>query len=83
MNALAFSRTNFVFIRLTDHGVEESKRHDLALEKLQRAKNEWNRDQIKRLDFINKRLREKMRQRYTSTMLMKQCLNTIEYLRNK
>ena len=83
VNALAFSRTNFVFIRLTDHGAEESKRHDLALEKLQRAKNEWNRDQVKRLDFINKRLREKMRQRYTSTRLMKQCLNTIKYLRNK
>ena len=38
---------------------------------------------MKRLDFINKRLREKMRQGHTSTMLMKQCLNTIEYLQNK
>ena len=34
MNALAFSGTNFVFNRLTDHGVEERKRHDLALERL-------------------------------------------------
>ena len=59
MNALAFSGTNFVFSRLTDHGEEERKRHDLALEKLQRARDEWNKDRMKRLDFINKRLREK------------------------
>ena len=59
MNALAFSGTNFVFSRLTDHGAEERKIHDLALEKLQRARDEWNRNRTKRLDFINKRLREK------------------------
>ena len=59
VNALAFSGTNFVFSRLTDHGAEERKRHDLALEKLQRARDEWNRDRMKRLDFMNKRLREK------------------------
>ena len=34
VNASAFSGTNFVFSRLTDHGEEERKRHDLALEKL-------------------------------------------------
>ena len=39
-NALAFSSTNFVFSQLTDHGEEERKRHDLALEKLQKAKDE-------------------------------------------
>ena len=59
VNALVFSGTNFVFSRLTDHGAEERKRHDLALEKLQRARDEWNRDRMKRLDFMNKRLREK------------------------
>ena len=59
VNALAFSGNNFFFSRLTDHGAEERKRHDLALEKLQRARDEWNRDRTKRLDFINKRLREK------------------------
>ena len=35
------------------------KRHDLALEKLPRARDKWNKDRIKQLDFINKRLREK------------------------
>ena len=59
VNALSFSGTNFVFSRLTDHGAEERKRHDLALEKLQRARYEWNRDQMKCLDFMNKRLPEK------------------------
>ena len=74
VNALAFSGTNFVFSRLTYHDAEERKRHDLALEKLQRAKDEWNRDRMKRLDFMNKRQREKMRREHTLTMLMKQCL---------
>ena len=59
VNALAFNGTNFVFSRLTDHGAKECKRHDLALKKLQRARDEWNKDRIKRLAFINKRLREK------------------------
>ena len=56
---LAFSSTNFVFSRLTDHGAEERIRHDLALKKIQRERDEWNRYQMKQLDFINKILREK------------------------
>ena len=44
VNALAFSGTNFVLSRLTVHGAEERKRHDLALKKLQRAIDEWNGD---------------------------------------
>ena len=59
VNALAFSGTNFVVSTLTDHGAKERKRHDLAEEELQKAKNKWNEDCMKRLDFINKRLREK------------------------
>ena len=34
VNALAFSGTNFVFSRLTDHGAEERKRQDLTLQNL-------------------------------------------------
>ena len=59
MNALAFNGTNFFFSKLTDYGEKERKRHDLALEKLQRARDKRNKDRMKRLDFINKRLREK------------------------
>ena len=40
VNALAFSGSNFVFSRLADHGAEERKIHDLAPEKLQKAKVE-------------------------------------------
>ena len=40
VNALAFSGTNFVFSRFMDHGAEERKRHDLALKKLQKARDE-------------------------------------------
>ena len=58
VNALAFSGTNFVFSRLTDHGAEERKRHDLTLKKLQKAGDEGNRDRMKRLGLINKRLRD-------------------------
>ena len=43
----------------TDHDEKERKRHDLPLEKFQRARDKWNEDRMKRLDFINKRLREK------------------------
>ena len=77
VNALAFSDTNFIFSRLTDHGAEERKRHDLAIKKIQRARDEWNKDRMKRLYFINRRLREK------NKVIMKQCLNTIAYLQNK
>ena len=59
VNALAFSGTSFVFSRLTDHGTKEHNRHDLALEKLQRARDIWNEDRMKRLDFINKKPLEK------------------------
>ena len=59
VNALAFSDTNFFFNRLTDQGEEEGKRHDLALERLQRAMYKCNKDRMKRLDFINKSLSEK------------------------
>ena len=63
VNALAFSGTNFVFSRFTDHGKKERKTHDLALENLQRARDKWNEDRMKQLDFINKRLREQNKAR--------------------
>ena len=59
VNEIAFRDTKFVFSRLTDHGGEERKRHDIALEKLQKVRDEWNKDRMKRLDFINKRLHKK------------------------
>ena len=59
INALAFSGTNYTFSKFSDHGEAERKRHDIALEDLQRDRDEWNQERLKRLDFINKRLRDK------------------------
>ena len=47
VNALAFSGTNFVFNRLTNHGEKEQKTHDLAEEQLEKARDKWNEDQMK------------------------------------
>ena len=58
INALAFSGSNYLFSKLSDHGKAERKRHDLAMEDFQKARDEWNKERVKRLDFINKRLRE-------------------------
>ena len=33
---------NFVFSRLAGNGEEERKRHGLAIERLQRERDEWN-----------------------------------------
>ena len=38
---------------------KERKRLDLAEKKLQRARDQWNEDRMKRIDFINRRLRGK------------------------
>ena len=59
INALAFSGTNYIFSKFSDHGETERKRHNIALEDLQRDRDEWNKERLKRLDFINKRLTDK------------------------
>ena len=59
INALAFSGTNYIFSTFSDHGEAERKRHDIALEDLQRDRDKWNQERMERLDFINKRLRDK------------------------
>ena len=72
-----------VFSRLTDHGEEEQKRRNLELERLRRARDEWNKDQMKRIDFINKRLREKNETRVYINNVDKAMLEYIEYWQNK
>ena len=41
---------------LGDHGGTGRKRHNLALEQLSKAREEWSRDRQERLDLINKTL---------------------------
>ena len=57
VNALAFSGSNFLFISLSKESIEkERKRHDKAIEDLQRAQMEWARKRQERLDYINNQI---------------------------
>ena len=41
-NALAFTRSSYLFHRLSADNIDaEKKRHDVAIEKLQKAQIEW------------------------------------------
>ena len=54
VNALAFSGSIFLFSSLSKESIEkERKRHDKAIEDLQRAQMEWARKRQERLDYIN------------------------------
>ena len=59
INAAAFGGASVGFSMLRDDGEKERKRHDLAEKRLQKARDKWNEDRMKRLDSINKRLCEK------------------------
>ena len=54
INALAFSGSNFLFCRLSRESIDtERKRHDKAIEDLQRAQINWAKKRQERLDYIN------------------------------
>ena len=57
-NALAFTGSSYLFSRLSKDSIDkERKRHDLAIEQLQKAQIEWAQKRKERIDFINKQLR--------------------------
>ena len=57
-SALAFTGSSYLFHRLSKDSTDaERKRHDLAIEKLQKAQIEWAHKRQKRIDFINNQLR--------------------------
>ena len=57
-NALAFTGSSYLFSRLSKDSIDrERKRHDLAIEQLQKAQIEWEHKRQQRIDFINKQLR--------------------------
>ena len=58
-NALAFTGSNFLFNSLSSS--EERKRHNLALEKLTYDRDIFNQTRLKRLDYINDKLKEQGR----------------------
>lgn len=58
VNALAFSGSNYIFSMLRDSGtLDEQKRHNEAVEQLQKAQAEWSKARTERLDWINEELR--------------------------
>ena len=58
VNALAFTRSSYLFHRLSADNIDaERKRHDAAIETLQKAQIEWADKFQERIDFINKKLR--------------------------
>ena len=57
-NALAFTGSSYLFHRLSADNIDaERKRHDAAIEALQKAKVEWAHKRQERIDFINNQLR--------------------------
>ena len=57
-NALAFTGSSYLFHRLSADNIDaKRKRHDPAIEKLQKAQVEWAHKCQERIDFINKQLR--------------------------
>ena len=57
-NALAFTGSSYLFHRLSKESIDaERKRHDVAIEKLQKAQIEWAHKWQQRIDFINNQLR--------------------------
>ena len=57
INALAFSGSIFLFSSLSKKSIDkEQKRHDKAIEDLQRAQIEWANRRQERLDYINSQI---------------------------
>ena len=58
VNALAFTGSSYLFHRLSVDSIDvERKRHDAAIEALQKAQMEWANNRPQRIDFINNQLR--------------------------
>ena len=59
VNAVAFSGSSYLFSSLKKTQIDaERKRHDLALEELTKARDEWSRKRSEYLDFLNERLQK-------------------------
>ena len=57
INALAFTGSTYLFSSLSKESIDkERKRHDKAIENLQRAKIEWAKKRQERLDYINNQI---------------------------
>jgi len=66
INAVAFTGSNFLFSNLKQKKAdEERQRHDLALEKLSKAKLEYEENRTKYLDYLNDRYKKEVKAQKT------------------
>ena len=57
-NALAFTGSSYLFHRLSADNIDtKRKRHNAAIEALQKAQTGWTHKHQQRIDFINNQLR--------------------------
>ena len=57
VNALAFTDSNYLFSSISKESIDkERKRHDKAIEDLQRAQIEWAKKRQERFDYINNQI---------------------------
>ena len=57
-NPLAFTGSSYLFLRLSKNSTDtKRKRHNAAIEQLQKAQIEWVHKRQERIDFSNKQLR--------------------------
>ncbi|CAC5393810.1 unnamed protein product [Mytilus coruscus] len=57
--------SNYLFSHMGSNANEEKKRHDKAIEKLEKAQADWNKRRIQRLDFINEQLQKEHHAEHT------------------
>ena len=56
-NALSFTGASYMFRAIDKNSVDaERKRHDEAIEKMQKAQTEWSEKRQKRTDYINNKI---------------------------
>ena len=74
INALAFTGSNYLFSSLSKESIDkERKRHDKAIEDLQRAQIEWAKKRQERLDYINNEIMKEQKAEKGFQTLMQQC----------
>ena len=74
INSLSFSESNFLFSTLSKESIDkERKRHDKAIEDLQRAQIEWAKKRQERLDYINDQIMKQRKAEKGLLTLIRQC----------
>ena len=74
VNALAFTGSNYQFSSLSKESIDkERKRHDMAIEDLQRAQIEWAKRRQERLDYINSEIAKEHKAEKDLWTLIQQC----------